>query len=217
MLKTLATLTAILCAAPSFLPAQHASMNFFLTGAGRGRGADLGGLRGADGHCTQLAYAAGLGSDLTWRAYLSTQATDSAAAVNARERIGAGPWYNFHGALVARTVAELHSDSSSMNKETALTQRGETVNGRGDAPNQHDILTGSQLDGTAFPRGADKTCNNWTSSASGIGSARVGHHDRQGGGENPTAWNSAHDSRGCSQENLVATGGNGLFFCFGVR
>ena len=207
---------ALLLSGPIAIGAQAPSMNMFLTGAGRGRGADLGGLRGADDHCQQLAYAAGLGSDLTWRAYLSTQATDSAPAVNARDRIGPGPWYNFEGVVVARTIADLHADSAGPNKYTGLTQRGDTTNGRGDSPNRHDVLTGSQPNGTAFPRGADKTCSNWTSSAA-TGSARVGHHDRQGGGENPTSWNSAHDSRGCGQENLQASGGAGLFFCFGVR
>ena len=191
-------------------------MNVFITSIGRGKGAELGGLRGADAHCQQLAYTAGLGSDLTWRAYLSAQATDSAAAVNARDRIGTGPWYNYQGALVARTIAELHADSAGPNKYSGLTEKGDTVTGRGDTPNRHDVLTGSELDGTAFPRGADKTCSNWTSSAA-TGSARVGHHDRQGGGENPTSWISAHDSRGCGLQNLQASGGAGLFFCFGVR
>ena len=216
MLKARVSVLVALLILPVGLAAQAPSMNVFLTSVGRGKGAELGGLQGADAYCQQLAYSAGLGSDLTWRAYLSTHATDSATAVNARDRIGAGPWYNFHGALVARTLAELHADSTGPTKYTGVTEKGDTVTGRGDTPNRHDVLTGSQKDGTAFPRGADKTCSNWTSSAA-TGSARVGHHDRQGGGENPTSWNSAHDSRGCGQENLRASGGAGLFFCFGVR
>jgi hypothetical protein len=193
--------------------AQDARMNFFLTSAGPGNGADLGGLAGADAHCAELAYRAGLGNEMTWRAYLSTTATPDATAVNARDRIGTGPWYNYRGVTVAENVDQLHGENN-VNKETALTEKGEQVNGRGDSPNQHDILTGSQADGTAYPAGDDTTCSNWTSSSEG--SARVGHHDRIGGGEAPTSWNSAHGSRGCSQQNLQATGGNGYFFCFAV-
>jgi hypothetical protein len=188
-------------------------MSFFLTSAGPGNGANLGGLAGADGHCRTLAAAAGAG-DRTWRAYLSTGASDSQAAVHARDRIGQGPWYNAKGVLVARTVADLHGESAALGKQTSLTERGEVVNGRGDTPNRHDILTGSQLDGTAFSGAEDRSCANWTSG--GEGSAQVGHHDRQGGGENPTSWNSAHASRGCSQENLRSTGGDGLFYCFAL-
>jgi hypothetical protein len=187
------------------------SMSFFLTSAGPGNGANLGGLAGADAHCQTLAAAAGAGGR-TWRAYLSTSAAGGQVAVNARDRIGAGPWYNARGVRVASNVAELHGEGSALGKHGSLTERGDTVNGRGDTPNRHDILTGSQPDGTAFPDTADRTCRNWTSGADG--SAQVGHHDRQGGGERPTSWNSAHPSRGCSQENLRATGGDGLFYCF---
>lgn len=191
-------------------------LSFFITSAGPGDGANLGGLAGADEHCRRLAAAAGAGGR-TWRAYLSTGSTGAAAggaAVNARDRIGRGPWYNAKGVPVARDVAELHGASTGLGKEASLTERGEVVTGRGDTPNRHDILTGSQLDGTAFPGADDRTCRNWTSG--GEGSAQVGHHDRQGGGENPTSWNSAHASRGCSQENLRATGGDGLFYCFAL-
>ncbi len=196
-------------------PAQTSpQMTFFVTSVGVGDGANLGGLGGADRHCQRLAEAAGV-TGRTWRAYLSTQSTVSEPAVNARDRIGSGPWYNAKGVKIADNVADLHSDKNNLNKETALTEKGEVVKGRGDTPNTHDILTGSQLDGTAFPPGPDKTCSNWTSH--GEGSAQVGHHDRQGGGENPTSWNSAHGSRGCSQDNLRASGGAGLFYCFAVR
>lgn len=195
------------------LQGQSANMSFFITSAGPGNGADLGGLEGADAHCALLADRAGAG-DVTWRAYLSTAAEEGQPAVNARDRIGAGPWYNHAGVMVASDVTNLHSDDANLTKETILTEQGTVVNGRGDDPNRHDILTGSQLDGTAFAPGDDSTCGNWTSS--GEGSARVGHHDRQGGGENPTSWNSAHGSRGCGQADLQGTGGDGLFFCFAV-
>ena len=214
MIKMIPMLAAVLLWTAPPLLAQSAQMNFFLTSEGPGEGADLGGLEGADQQCEDLAYAAGFG-DLTWRAYLSTVATDEQPAVDARDRIGDGPWYNYRGEMVAEDVADLHSDSNNLSKEASLTEKGEMVNGRGDDPNMHDILTGSQLDGTAFPSGEDTTCSNWTSS--GEGSARVGHHDRTGGGENPSSWNSAHGSRGCSQENLQSTGGNGLFYCFAVN
>jgi hypothetical protein len=200
-----ATSSLMLCAASAH--AQSEKMNFFITSAGPGNGADLGGIEGADRHCSTLAYAAGAG-DMTWRAYLSMPAMADRPAINARDRIGTGPFYNAKGELLARTVAELHSDSTKLGKQTSLTEKGTTVNGRGDSPNTHDIITGSQADGTAFPPGTDTTCNGYTSS--GEGSVRLGHHDRQGGGEAPTSWNSAHLSRGCSQQNLVATGGNGL-------
>lgn len=193
---------------------QDTRMSFFLTSAGPGNGADLGGVAGADQHCQALAAAVGAG-DRTWRAYLSTTASDGQAAVNARDRIGSGPWYNAKGVMIAESVADLHSDGNNLTKETQLNEKGEVVNGRGDRPNRHDILTGSQLDGTAFSGEEDTTCENWTSS--GEGSARVGHHDRQGGGQNPTSWNSAHGSRGCSQENLQGTGGDGLFYCFAIN
>ncbi|HXH05906.1 MAG TPA: hypothetical protein VNI83_04875 [Vicinamibacterales bacterium] len=196
-------------------PAQpQPGLSFFITRAGPGDGANLGGLEGADRHCQQLAAAAGAGAR-TWRAYLSATAADGRPAVNARDRIGTGPWYNAKGVMIARNVADLHGDANNLNKETALTEKGEVVPGRGDTPNKHDILTGSQPDGTAFPPGEDRTCRNWTSN--GEGSAQVGHHDRQGGGPNPTSWNSAHPSRGCSQANLRATGGDGLFYCFAAK
>ena len=187
------------------------SLGFFITSVGGGDGANLGGLAGADAHCQKLAAAVGQGNR-TWRAYLSANAAGQQKAVNARDRIGAGPWYNAKGVMVAENAADLHSDNDKLSKENSLTEKGESVNGRGDTPNKHDILTGSQLDGTVFTDGADHTCSNWTSNANG--SAQVGHHDRQGGGQNPTSWNSAHGSRGCSQENLRGSGGDGLFYCF---
>jgi hypothetical protein len=202
--------------APRGADAQQAdpeSMTFFLTSAGPGNGADLGGLEGADAHCQQLAEAADAG-DRTWRAYLSTQADGGEAAVNARDRIGAGLWQNVQGVVIARDVDELHG-SNNLNKETALSEQGDVINGRGDDPNRHDILTGSQPDGTAFAGSEDRTCGNWTSS--GDGAAMVGHHDRQGlrDDEASRSWNSSHPSRGgCSQEALRGTGGDGLFYCF---
>lgn len=192
--------------------AQQANMSFFITSAGPGRGADLGGLEGADRHCQALAQAAGAGAR-TWRAYLSTQ---GAGAVNARDRIGRGPWQNARGVVIAKDVAELHG-TNNLNKQTALTEKGEPVNGRGDTPNMHDILTGSQADGTAFAGADDRTCGNWTKS--GEGSAMVGHHDRTGLDTSPPAlsWNTSHPSRGCGIEALKATGGNGLFYCFATN
>lgn len=217
MKRTCAVLIALIltAAVPASSPAQQTPpMTFFITSAGPGQGADLGGLAGADAHCRALATAAGAG-DRTWRAYLSATAADGQPAVNARDRIGAGPWHNAKGVQVAASVADLHSDNNRLSKENSLSENGEAVNGRGDSPNRHDILTGSQLDGTRSPDSADTTCRNWTSS--GEGSALVGHHDRQGGGANPTSWNSAHPSRGCSQANLRGTGGDGLFYCFAAR
>lgn len=193
--------------------AQSESMSFFITSAGPGDGANLGGLDGADAHCQFLAEAAGAG-DLTWRAYLSATASEGAPAIDARDRIGDGPWHNYAGTLIAANIEELHSDAANLTKQSILTENGEMVNGRGDTPNMHDILTGSQLDGTAYPGDEDTTCGNWTSN--GEGSARVGHHDRVGGGQNPTSWNSAHGSRGCGQDDLRGTGGNGFFYCFAV-
>ena len=186
-------------------------MSFFITSAGPGNGADLSGLKGADKHCQMLAEGVG-SKDRTWHAYLSAHATDDHDAVNARDRIGEGPWHNANGVLIAENVEQLHSDEANLSKESSLNEKGEPVNGRGDSPNMHDVLTGSNLDGTLFTGDGDTTCANWTSH--GDGSARVGHHDRQGGGQNPTSWNSAHGSRGCSQENLQGTGGNGLYYCF---
>jgi hypothetical protein len=193
--------------------AQQGEMTFFVTSAGSGKGGDLGGIEGADRICQTLARAAGAG-DRTWRAYLSTQGPD---AVDARDRIGKGPWRNARGVVIARDVTELHG-TNNISKETALTEKGEAVKGRGDSPNQHDILTGSRPDGAAFPPGEDRTCRNWTSS--GQGAAMVGHHDRQGLRDDDASrsWNSSHPSRGpdggCSQNDLRSTGGNGLLYCF---
>jgi hypothetical protein len=191
------------------LLAQNAAenMSFFITSAGPGNGANLGGLAGADAHCQKLATAVGRGSR-TWRAYLSTSGS---GGVNAKDRIGTGPWHNSKGVAVAQNVADLHSDKNNLTKQTSINEKGEVVNGRGDTPNRHDILTGSNGDGTA----SEHTCANWTSG--GEGSAIVGHHDRVGGGDNPTSWNSSHGSRGCSQENLRGTGGDGLFYCFATN
>lgn len=210
-LVTIAHLGAQVILAQDFTADEN--MSFFITSVGSGTGADLGGLDGADQICQTLAE--GVGSEnRIWHAYLSAQATDDAEAVNARDRIGKGPWYNSKGVLIADSVDELHGEDANLNKEASLSEKGEPINGRGDSPNMHDILTGSQLDGTVFPGEDDTTCSNWTSG--GEGSAQVGHHDRQGGGANPTSWNSAHGSRGCSQENLQSSGGNGFFYCFAV-
>lgn len=185
---------------------------FFVTSQGPGRGGDLGGLAGADAHCQALAAAEGSG-DHTWRAYLSTSAAAGQPAVNARDRIGRGPWYNAEGTLVAAGVEDLHGNNT-FSKELAVSQRLDPINGVGDTPNMHDILTGSRPDGTAFPPGEDLTCGNWRSS--GAGRAQVGHHDRRGQGSAVSSWNSAHASRGCSQQDLVGTGGAGLIYCFGI-
>lgn len=194
---------------------QDASnLTFFITSVGPGKGANLGGLAGADAHCTALAKAAGATAK-TWRAYLSTSAADGKPAVNARDRIGKGPWRNAKGEVIAESVEDLHGATNNLNKQTALTEKGAVVNGRGDKPNEHDILTGSQADGTAFAAGEDHTCKNWTSS--GEGSAQTGHHDRQGGGADGSSWNNAHPSKGCSQENLVGTGGAGRLYCFAAE
>ncbi len=208
-----AVLAAITFAAlPSY--AQQAKMSFFITSAGPGNGADLGGLEGADKHCTSLAEAAGA-TGQTWAAYLSTQGE---GAVNARDRIGAGPWTNAKGEVVAKDVADLHS-GNTIGKTTALNEKGEVINGRGDKPNMHDILTGSLADGTAFPAGEDRTCGNWTLSGA-EGAAFVGHHDRTGLDDSAPAksWNSSHSTRGgCNQEALQGTGGNALFYCFAAQ
>ncbi len=189
--------------------AEQRPMGFFVTSVGMGNGADLGGLDGADGHCNKLATAVGAG-DREWRAYLSTEAPKK-RGVSARERIGNGPWYNARGALIATNPTDLHLYNRTITLETALDESGNRVRGRYDKPNEHDILTGTQADGTAyFPDDRDHTCNNWTSSDKG--SAQVGHHDRHGGGN--SSWNSAHPSRGCSQQALIRTGGAGLFYCF---
>ena len=186
---------------------------FFVTSVGLGKGGDVGGLAGADAHCQSLAKAEGSG-DHTWRAYLSASATTTEPAMNARDRIGTGPWYNAEGFLVAANLDALHRDMARLNKETAVTERLDQVNGVGDTPNMHDILTGSRPDGTAFGRGEELTCGNWTSSASGR--AQVGHHDRMGRGDGASSWNSAHASRGCSEQDLQSTGGSGLFYCFAI-
>ena len=193
-----------------------APMTFFVTSVGVGSGANLGGLAGADAHCQKLAAAAGQGSR-TWRAYLSTSAEGGKPAVNARDRIGKGPWHNASGAIIARDLEHLHGDTLDLarlgnliTKNNARNEKGALVNGVGDTPNMHDVLTGSQPDGRAYTDAADHTCKNWTSSAAD-GIAQVGHHDRNGGG---ISWNSVHASRGCSQENLAASGGAGLFYCF---
>lgn len=196
---------------PPFLQQE---MSFFITSVGPGDGANLGGLDGADRHCATLAEAAGV-KGKTWHAYLSQQAVGGKTAVNARDRIGKGPWKNAKGVIVATSVDDLHSDANKLSKENSLTEKGTVVNGRGDTPNMHDVLTGSMLDGRVQPGDGDSTCSNWTGNAA-TGSALVGHHDRQGGGANPTSWNMAHASRGCGQDNLKATGGNGLYYCFAL-
>ncbi len=203
------------CATPARMgTASGTGMSFFITSTGSGRGADLGGLAGADAHCRTLAAAVGAGNR-EWHAYLSMMASNGQGVVNARDRIGAGPWYNAKGVQVATDLVNLHAATNGLGKTGSLNERGEIVNGRGDTPNRHDILTGSQLDGTAFSGAADRTCANWTSSDT-AGVAQLGHFDKQGGGDNPTSWNSAHPSRGCSQTNLRATGGDGLFYCFAI-
>jgi hypothetical protein len=209
--KSIAVLAILAVFGADPAAAQSSNMSFFITSAGPGDGADLGGLDGADQHCKDLAYAQGFG-DLTWRAYLSAISMGGESAVNARDRIGDGPWYNYSGELIASDVAELHTDNANLTKESILTEKGSISNGRGDSPNMHDIITGSNLDGTVNTDDGHDACQNWTGNDEG--SARVGHHDRQGGGDNPTSWNSAHASRGCSQEDLQGTGGNGFFFCF---
>ena len=196
-------------AAPAIGQDAAPEMSFFITSIGIGDGANLGGLEGADAHCQQLAEAAGAGGK-TWAAYLSTQGD---GAVNAKDRIGAGPWFNAAGTQIAADVADLHSENNKINKENALNEMGAVVNGRGDEPNQHDILTGTQQDGTAFAAGDDMTCGNWTSNADGA--VMMGHHDLQGNQQGINFWNFSHASRGgCGQEALVSTGGAGLFYCF---
>ena len=194
---------------------QNPPMSFFITSAGSGDGANLGGLEGADKRCNDLATAAG-SRGMTWRAYLSITAENGKAMVNARDRIGRGPWYNAKGVKVAENVDDLHGPNNKLGKEGSVTESGLTVNGRGDTPNTHDIITGSTLDGRVFVGDNYDNCKNFTSNSTGSGATRLGHHDRQGGGDNPTAWNSAHSSRGCSQANLVASGGAGRFYCFGA-
>jgi hypothetical protein len=209
------------CAGIEQREAGPGGMTFFVTSAGPGKGADLGGIEGADRHCQSLATAAGAGGR-TWRAYLSTQAPkfSEPGFVNARDRIGNGPWQNAKGVVVARNVEELHSDRSNVTKETALDEKGQMVNGRTEKPNKHDILTGSRPDGTGFAGAPfpDMTCGNWTKGGKD-GSAMLGHHDRAGPVSNAWAisWNSSHPSRGCDPESLRSTGGDGLFYCFAVK
>jgi hypothetical protein len=193
--------------------AQQAELSFFVTSVGKGNGADLGGLAGADAHCQALARAVG-STSTNWRAYLSTTAPGGAAGVNARDRIGKGPWKNAKGAVVASSVDNLHSDQANITKQTALTEKGEVVSGRGDPVNMHDILTGSDPQGMYSTAGGDTTCGNWAKS--GEGSAIVGHHDRTGlqPSRHQNSWNSSHGSRGCSQDQLKASGGAGMFYCF---
>ncbi|MDG2087600.1 MAG: hypothetical protein P8J68_02560 [Arenicellaceae bacterium] len=192
--------------------AQDNGMSFFMTSTGSGDGANLGGIAGADAHCQALASAAG-SVDKSWAAYLSTSGD---GGENARDRIGSGPWYNANGVMIASDVDDLHSDNTQTSKENSVSENGDVINGRGDEPNMHDVMTGSMMDGTASTADGDTTCGNWTSNSED-GSALVGHHDLQGGGDNPTSWNSAHPSRGCGQENLQATGGNGYYYCFATE
>ena len=209
--------SAALLALGATAQAQQANMTFFVTSAGLGKGADLGGLAGADKHCQDLAASAGAGGH-TWHAYVSTQGD---GAVNARDRIGKGPWSNAKGVVVAKSVDDLHSAGNNLTKQTSLTETGGVVNGRGDTPNMHDALTGSQPDGRAFTDASDHTCKNWTSATAGA--AMLGHIDRQGlrDDDESKSWNSSHPSRGpgggCSQDDLKSTGGAGLFYCFAVN
>jgi hypothetical protein len=216
MIKGLSILTALAAAfvTPAFAQQQQPMpMTFFVTSDGPGNGGDLGGLAGADALCQSLAESAGRG-DSTWHAYLSQAPSGGMAAVHARDRIGTGPWHNANGDLIAANVADLHEDRNNVRKDTALNESGEEVEGRGDEPNRHDMLTGSDSMGRLFDNNpAVSTCNNWTSS-SDEHTTRLGHHDRLGG---PNAsWNSVHTSRGCSQEALVGTGGDGLLYCFAI-
>ena len=217
----LAACLTLLCAAP--VAAQQANMSFFVTSHGPGKGADLGGLAGADKHCQDLAASVGAGGK-TWHAYLSIQGD---GAVNARDRIGKGPWMNAKGVVVATSVDDLHSDNNKLTKQNDLSEKGEVINGRGDKPNRHDILTGSKPDGTAFPPDKDMTCKNYTSSTQGA--VMLGHNDRQGTKDDAPSksWNSSHASRepkdgsapgqGCTQKALQGTGGDGLLYCFAIN
>ncbi len=193
--------------------AQQASMSFFVTSVGKGNGADLGGLEGADAHCLALAKAAG-STQTNWRAYLSTTAPGGEAGINARDRIGKGPWHNAKGVMIAKSVEDLHSPANNLNKQTAVTEKGEVASGRSDPVNRHDMLTGSDPAGNYSTAGGDTTCGNWTQSSDG--SAIVGHHDRIGRKDtrHMTSWNSSHGTAGCSQELLKKTGSDGLFYCF---
>ena len=198
--------------------AQQSDMSFFVTSVGSGKGGDLGGLAGADAHCQQLAQPAGAGGK-TWRAYLSSNSnpTNPGATVNARDRIGKGPWKNAKGVVIATSVEDLHSANNKISKETALDEKGNGIKGVGDQPNQHDMLTGSDMEGKAYPPNLNLTCNNWSSN--NYGSAMLGHMDRKGNADTvfQHSWVAAHMSRSCSQPDLVATGGNGLFYCFAAQ
>jgi hypothetical protein len=209
-LSVFASVTLLSLGASAPVQAQQSAMSFFVTGVGLGKGGDLGGLEGADRYCQSLAQAAGAGSK-TWRAYLSTQGS---GGVNAKARIGNGPWFNAKGMQIAANVADLHGDNNKINKETALDEKGMTVKGRGDTPNQHDMLTGTQRDGTAVPGTDDATCSNWTSSTDGQGGAVVGHHDLIGNPQGINFWNYSHKTPGCAPANLQRVGGAGLFYCF---
>ena len=206
-IATVLACTALLVAGSAAVCAEDTSMSFFVTSQGPGDGANLGGLDGADAHCQKLASTAGAGAK-TWHAYLST------SKVSARDRIGSGPWFNFKGVMIAKDVADLHSDNNKISKQTALSETGAVVNGRGDSPNMHDMLTGSKPDGTVAE---GKTCKDWTSNSDGT--AVLGHHDRLGLGDDAPShsWNSSHDSRGCDPAGLKSTGGNGLFYCFAAK
>lgn len=210
-----ALLASALSTSPAFAQ-KKGDMTFFVTSTGKGNGADLGGLEGADAHCNALAAAAG-SKRTTWKAYLSTTMPAGEAGVNARDRIGKGPWRNAKGVVVAKNVADLHSSKVNLSKATALDEKGGMVKGRGDTPNEHDILTGSDPQGLYSTAGGDTNCGNWTKS--GEGSAIVGHHDRTGLKDNRhgNSWNSSHGSRGCSQDQLKASGGAGLFYCFAAK
>jgi hypothetical protein len=219
MCFSLAAAASFVTLAAQIAPAQSADTSFFVTSIGIGNGGNLGGLAGADNYCQTLAQAAGAGAR-TWRAYLSTQAADGQPGVNARDRIGRGPWRNSKGVVIAKDIAELHG-ANHLTKQTALSEKGEVINGRGDTPNRHDVLTGSRPDGTAFEADTDRTCRNWTSSTQG--SAMVGHSDRIGLRDDDASksWNSSHPSRGsdggCSQADLRSTGGDGLLYCFAAN
>src|SRR4051812_11619754 len=213
LVKISVAIAAALLAGAAYAQAKQGNMTFFVTSVGKGNGADLGGLEGADAHCNALAKAAG-SKATNWHAYLSTTKPGGEAGENARDRIGKGPWRNAKGVVVAKNVAELHSGKAQINKDNALNEKGEKVNGRGDTPNMHDMLTGSDPQGMYSTAGGDTTCGNWTKS--GEGSAIVGHHDRMGLKEtrHMKSWNSAHGTRGCGEEALKGTGGAGLLYCF---
>jgi hypothetical protein len=210
---SLCTAAALTVAMGGAALAQQSDMDFFVTSVGLGKGGDLGGLAGADAHCQSLAQAAGAGNK-TWRAYLSTQ---GAGGVNAKDRIGKGPWKNAKGFVIASSIEELHTLTYKINKTTALTEKGNFVSGRGDTPNQHDILTGSQQDGTAIAGTDDATCSNWTSSTDGQGGAFVGHSDLVGNSQGINFWNHSHKTPGCAPANLQRTGGAGLLYCFAAN